>query len=315
MRTWLAAPALTIAVTAFAATAPEPTVTATVSKTDVSVGESFSIELHASGPAGCNFAFPGDLSQDAFELTAEPPPSNAKGTVTLPPDVRRYHAAVFALGEAQVPPIPVRWRLPDGRSGEMRTGAIALHVHSLLPKGRDEQKLADVRGPVRLSVARMFWIALVVLGALLAALILRLVLRRRLRVAAPAVTTPALGPEQEARRALEALAASDRLARGEYRAFYIELTAIAKRYLERRMQAPIAEMTTAEMLAHLRASAHTAEMAPLLRDLSGAADQIKFARGRGAVEEAERHLAAVHALIDGLEARLKPAAPASGAAA
>ena len=85
--------------------------------------------------------------------------------------------------------------------------------------------------------------------------------------------------------------------------------------MERRLEAPIVEMTTAEMLAHLRAAAHTAEMAPLLRDLSGAADQIKFARGRGAAEEAERHLAAVRALIDGLEARLRPAAPASGAAA
>ena len=306
--------ALTIAVTASAATAPEPSVTATVSKTDVSVGESFTIELRASGPPGCTFAFPAELSQDAFELAPAPPPSDAQGA-PAPRDQCTYRAAVFALGEAQVPPISVRWQLPDGRSGEMRTGAIALHVHSLLPQTRDEQKLADVRGPVRLSVGRMFWIALAVLAALLGALVLWLVLRRRRAIAAPQAATPVLGPEQEAREALAALAASGRLTRGEYRAFYIELTAIAKRYLERRLEAPIVEMTSAEMLAHLRAAAHTAEMAPLLRDLSGAADQIKFARGRGAAEEAERHLAAVRALIDGLEARLRPAAPASGAAA
>jgi hypothetical protein len=222
---------------------------------------------------------------------------------------------VFALGDAQVPPIPVRYRLADGREGEVRTAAIPVRVHSLLPKAKDEQKLSDVRAPVPLSVGRMFWISLTGLAALLVALAAWLFMRRRRAVETPAAAMPALTAEEDARRALEVLAASGRLARGEYRAFYIELTAIAKRYLERRLDAPIVEMTTAEMLAHLRAAPHTSEMAPLLRDLSGAADQIKFALGRGAAEEAERHLAAVQALIDGLEARLRPAAPANGAAA
>jgi hypothetical protein len=122
-------------------------------------------------------------------------------------------------------------------------------------------------------------------------------------------------PDEEARRALDALAAAGRLGRGEYRGFYIDLTAIAKRYLERRLDAPIVEMTTAEMLAHLRHVPHTSEMGPLLRDLSGAADRIKFAQGSGAIEEGERHLTAVRALVDGLEARLAAPAPDSGRAA
>jgi len=52
-----------------------------------------------------------------------------------------------------------------------------------------------------------------------------------------------------------------------------------------------------------------------MRDLSGAADQIKFARGSGLQEEAERHLAATRALIEALETRLRAAAPANGATA
>jgi len=313
MRALLTGGALLIAVSAAAATV-EPTVTATPSKSEVSVGESFMVEVRASGPTGCAFAFPPAASGDSFELETAPPSPDAKGSAPAP-DVHHYRAAVFALGDAQVPPIPVRWRLADGREGEARTAAIPLRVHSLLPKAKDEQKLADVRAPVGLAVGRMFWIALAVVAALLVALAIWLFLRRRRAVAAPPSAVPALGADEEARRALEALAASGRLARGEYRAFYIELTAVAKRYLERRLEAPIVEMTTAEMLAHLRAASHTSEMAPLLRDLSGAADQIKFARGRGAAEEGERHLAAVQALIDGLEARLKAAAAASGAAA
>ena len=66
-------------------------------------------------------------------------------------------------------------------------------------------------------------------------------------------------------------------------------------------------MTTAETTAFLRDHAHGGELLPVMRDLAQAADQIKFARGQGLAEAAERHLAAVRALVPALEARLRPA--------
>jgi hypothetical protein len=294
-----------------------PLVVAIPSKTEVSVGEPFTVELRASGPAGCTFAFPPALAQESIELQPAPADSGARAA-----GVQRYRAAVFALGDAQVPPLAVRYRLADGTAGEIRTAAVPLQVHSLLPRAKDEQKLADVRAPVRLVVGRLFWIALGLVAVLVAALIAWLVKRRRPAEREAPAPVATLAPDEEARRALEALAASGRLARGEYRPYYIALTAIAKRYLERRLEAPIVEMTTAEMLAHLRANPLGADMAPLLRDLSGAADRIKFARGQAVAEEAERHMAATRSLIEGLEARLQPSpngdrapAPAPHAAA
>ena len=60
---------------------------------------------------------------------------------------------------------------------------------------------------------------------------------------------PALPPDVEALPALDALAAEGLPGQGALRPFYIRLTAIAKRYLERRLDAPILEMTSAETLA------------------------------------------------------------------
>jgi hypothetical protein len=187
-------------------------------------------------------------------------------------------------------------------------------VISLFPKDRDQQKLADVRPPVGLALGRVFWFGLIAALALAGAALWLASGRGRKPVPA-AAPAPSLSPDEEARRALDRLVASGRLARGEYRLFYIELTAIVKRYLERRLEAPIAEMTTAEMLTHLRATPGGVELAPALRDLSGVADQIKFARGDGLIEEAERHLAATRSLIEDLEARLRPALPEGGQAA
>ncbi len=289
--------------------ADEPAAAATASKAEVTVGEAFAVEVEARGPAGTTFEFPPEIAQEAFELRtatdASPPP----------PGVHRYQATVFGLGDAQVPPIPVRYRLPDGTEGEVKTAPIALKVVSLLSKDKEQQKLADVRGPVEVGIGRAFWAGVAGLALLVAGLVLWLRSRRRGAAAPVATPVPALTPDAEALRALDALVASGRLARREYRPFYIELTAIVKRYLERRLEAPILEMTTAEMLAHLRASPQGVELVSPLRDLAGAADQIKFARGAGCEAEAERHLVGVRGLVHTLEARLQPAAPEGGKAA
>ena len=108
---------------------------------------------------------------------------------------------------------------------------------------------------------------------------------------------PALPPDAEARRELDVLAASSLLVQGEYRAFYIRLTVIAKRYLERRLGAPVLEMTTVETLAFLRGHPLGNELLTTVRDVAESADRIKFARGEGLAAEAERHLATVRDLV------------------
>ena len=293
--------AATPAVAASVAGDAAPRAVATASKPDVSVGETFTIEVKATGPAGSSFQFPPAAAQETFELRDAPPDSTP-----LPAGSHRYLARVFAVGDAEVPPIPVRYRLSDGTSGEVQTAALPLHVVSLLPKEKAEQKLVDVHPPVPVPVGALFWAGLSIAVALFGALLWWVLARRRKVAPQAAASQPALEPHEEALRALDTLVASGRLGRAEYRLFYIELTLIAKRYLERRLEAPIVEMTTVEMLAFLRASPRAAELASTLRDLSGAADQIKFARGSGLADEAERHLGATRSLVASLEARFKP---------
>jgi hypothetical protein len=297
------------------ATPPLPvTVAASASKTEVTVGEGFTVEVTATGPAGTTYTFPGEATTDAFELRT--PSLPAGGGAAPEPGTRRYEASVYALGEATIPPIPVRYRLPDGTEGEASSPPVALKVVSLLPKDPQQQKLADIRGPLAVGVGRAFWVGLGLALVLAAALVGWLVRRRRKAEAPAPARAPELPPDVEALRALDVLVASGVLRRGEYRGFYIRLAAVAKRYLERRLGAPVLEMTTAETLAFLRGHTDGGELLPVVRDLAEAADRIKFARGQGLAQEAERHLAAVRALVPALEARLRLAeAPAEGKAA
>jgi predicted secreted protein len=295
------------------AAASPVSVVATASKAEVSVGEAFTIELKATGPAGTAYTFAGEASAEQLELRTPPPVKEAKAPE---PGTHRYEAQVFALGELQVPGIPVRYRLADGSEGEAASGPIALKVVSLLPKDESEQTLADIRGPASVGVGRAFWVALAAVVLALGALAYYL-LRRRRKAEGPAeARVPEVAPDVEALGAIDALARDGLPARGELRLFYIRLSTILKRYLERRLGAPVLEMTSAETLAFLRAHAHGPSLLPVVRDVAEAADRIKFAKGHGASAEAERHLAAVRALVPALEARLAPKpAEAEGKAA
>jgi Domain of unknown function (DUF4381) len=204
----------------------------------------------------------------------------------------------------------VRYQLADGTTGEASSAPLALKVVSLLPKDAADQKLADIHGPAQVGIGAPFWVALGLLVLALGALALWLMKRRR-RVSEreQAPPAPELAPDAEALRALDALAGEGMPGRGELRPFYIRLTTIAKRYLERRLGAPILEMTSAETLAFLRGHSHGSELLSVVRDLAEAADRIKFAKGQGLGAEAERHLAAVRALVPALELKLSPPAP------
>jgi hypothetical protein len=288
-----------------------PRVTATASRTEVGVGETFTVDVAASGPAGTGWTFPAEAGNESVELRT-PSPAPGASPPALPPGTHRYEAAAFALGEVEVPAVTVKYRLPDGTTGEAASAPVKLNIVSVLPKEQGQPQLADIRPPLALSIGLPFWIALglavLLLGGLLAGLLAWL-LRRQRPAAAPVV--PAATAEEQARQALDALAASDLLGRGELRAFYIALIEIAKRYLERRLQAPILEMTSSETVAFLRAHQELHDLAFATRDLTNAADQVKFARGLAALDEAQRHLAMVRQLVETVEVRLRPA-PARG---
>jgi hypothetical protein len=292
---------------------PAPvTVTASASRDEVTVGETFTIDLKAAGPPGTTYRFAAGASEDEIELRT---PETAEGAPPPEPGTHRYEAEVFALGEVEIPPIPVRYRLPDGTEGEAKTEPIALNVASLLPRNPDEQKLSDIRGPRAVGIGAAFWVALIV-ALLVAAGVVAWVVRRRRRTTAPEeIPVPATPPDVEALAALGDLERSGLLEARAFREFYIRLTVIAKRYLERRLGAPVLEMTTAETVALLREHADGGELLPVIRELAQAADQIKFARGQGLVEAAQRHLAAVRSMVPTLEARLRPETPEEGKAA
>lgn len=284
-------------------------VTAQPATTEPALAAPFAVVVEIVGPPGSRFTVPRGGGDGALELVLEDPippgPGDAPVEIAGPKATLRFRAQAFAVDEAALPAIAVRFRLADGTRGETASAPVPLRVASVLPKDPQQRQLADLKGPVALEIAPAFW------WALAAALLLTLALawwawrrwrRPRAPLAAPAM--PALAPDAEA------LAALDRLVplveAEQHQPFYVGLAAVVKRYLERRLGAPVLEMTSAETLAFLRGHVHGEPLLGPVRELVAAADQVKFARAGALREEAQRHLAAARGVVTALEARLAP---------
>jgi len=105
---------------------------------------------------------------------------------------------------------------------------------------------------------------------------------------------PAVSPEEEALSGLEQLAAGR--TNLEARAFYIQLVQILKQYLERRLEAPVLEMTSTETLAFVKAHGWTSPHAVALRDLVSSADLVKFG-GSSDASNADRQIQLVRDVL------------------
>lgn len=274
--------------------------TAEPSKSTVTVGEPFTVTVRALAPAGTSWSFPAEVGADDVLLRAVEAPA-AAGAV--------YQATVFTLDEVTIPAITARYQLPDGTAGEVSSEPVAVTVASLLPDDAAEHRLADLRPPVALPAGAAFWIALgLLLGGLAGGFAWWWRSRRRARTAVSPPVLPEVPPAEEAMAALQRLHEAGLAERGELRAFYIELAVIAKRYLERRLDAPVLEMTSAETAAYLRDHPVARRLAAAVRDVTLAADYVKFARGHADEARARRHWQQVQGLVEELE-RLHAAAP------
>jgi hypothetical protein len=276
-------------------------VTAHAIKTSVTLGEVFEVTLVAFGPHGVTWQFPKEAGNESVELRTR----QVTGlSASLPAQSHVYEARVFAISNAEIPSVIVQYRLSDGTEGTTESSPIALEIRSLLPKETNEQKLSDIRGPLSIGLGRPFWIMVGIVLISISALIIW-VWRRRHPETAPLAPVE-IAPDTEALQALDALIASDLGRREGYRPFYIRLIEIAKRYLERRLKWPILEMTSTETIAFLRDHQAARDLVSAMRDLAGAADQVKFARQQAQQAEAERHSMAVREMIGNLERRLAP---------
>ncbi|MBK7830171.1 hypothetical protein [Nannocystis sp.] len=275
-------------------------VTAKISPDPSQVGDLLKLELTAAYPAGYTVNLPLGLVLDPLHLVSvdeAEPESTGQGfrkvfTIT---------AQHFAVGEARVPAFPLTYLGPDGAVQTVQVPPTPFTVSSLLanepdPKRQLEDPPVSLEYPNRRAEIIIYSAA----AALLVGLVGGLLFARWRRRPRPVVLPPPVPAHVVAYQQLDDLQKAELVARGAYQDYYLQLTEIAKGYIEGRFGIDALDRTTDELRRALeQAAAQIAPLKPteLVRFLQ-ACDLVKFARFAPPGEEATAALEEVRKMVD-----------------
>jgi len=162
------------------------------------------------------------------------------------------------------------------------------------------QDIRDIKPPIDIpSQWAWVWVALaVVLGiSLVTWLVVWFLKRPRKKKEAPLVVPKSAWEKAYIR--LENLRSKSLMERAYLKPFYIELSDIARHYLEERFSIKAPEMTTEEFLDSLRRSpVLNTDQQEILKDFLYICDMVKFAKHESNAAEAQKSFDLVKQLID-----------------
>lgn len=220
--------------------------------------------------------------------TAEVPDSNR---------TCRIRVALFATGTLRVSPSSLLLLGPGGDSLLVAFAPESVHVATVLDSAAIAEGPAGYKDLIEPPgrIPWWVWLGAVLFAAAGAALIWYW---RRPRAVVVAPVAPALPPWEVARAELEALTAKGYHLRGEPRLFAIELSEIARRYLEKRFGFEALEQTTTEIRFALTHAEVEERRRQEILDTLVSCDLAKYAKYHWPAPELTRALGTVRAFID-----------------
>lgn len=259
---------------------PDITVRAEVNKAFVTIGERIICSVFVRHAPKIKLAstieFPN--SRD-FEIKSvkEIPDKEEKGIVMTG---RNFEIAAYGLGEFVIDEIPVKYLAADGAAKEIKTNRIYITVQSVDKKGKPKQDIRGIKPPADLPSDLKKWVmAGTVLTVILGLLIFLLLF---LRSRKPRIETSAviLSPHEEAYQSLQTLFDSPLIREGQLKEYYVRISEIIRRYMERRYDFAAVEKTTDEIFKNLRDLKIADGAKAVIKEFLLDADMVKFAKYR-----------------------------------
>ncbi|MEZ4427002.1 MAG: hypothetical protein R3A51_04825 [Nannocystaceae bacterium] len=263
------------------------------------IGDLLTLQVTAAYSAGVTVNLPAHVELAPLHLVAvdesEPEPT---GT-----GLRKVFTLTlqwFDTGVGRVPGFPLTYLTPEGEVHTVTVPPVGFTVESLLANENDPQRKPE-DPPISLEYPneRAELILYSALGALLLGFVGMLLWNRLRRRARPVWAPPPVPAHERALEALDELERSELIAEARYQDYYLELTEIAKGYLEGRFGVEALDRTTDEIRRALTERGERIEPltpAAVLRFLENA-DLVKFARAAPPEDEARAALGEVREMV------------------
>jgi hypothetical protein len=262
------------------------TVHGSVDRGQITIGDHIRYTVEVSAATDTEILIPvysGKLGAFTVSDFGELPTRTENGrTITS----RWYTLTIFETGDHLIPAPKVQCRTPGEGLRDAEGNEVLVGVTSLLAQEKNPADIRDIKPPEEvpfdwrpIGVGEAAVLTVALLGAGLFYFLNR---PRRQRA------LPPQPPHEAALAALNRLRARHFIDEGKFEEYYVQLSAIVRRYLEDRFHLRAPEMTTEEFLS---AAAGDGRLIPphrrLLADFLSQADLVKFARHLPSLDDSE----------------------------
>jgi len=200
-----------------------------------------------------------------------------------------YVITTFTTGEYVIPPITINYTDPNGEKKQIQSEPLFILVKSVGATESDKEDIRGLKPPIKIKSGYWTYLLIIPVLALLGAFGFLYYRQRTKAVALPKIPEELKKPGWEvALLELEELKGSGILKRKELKKYYIALSDIIRRYLERRYQMTALDRTTQEVKAELKKAKAGAEVIDLAYGFLYSCDLVKFAKYIPSKEEIEK---------------------------
>ncbi len=190
----------------------------------------------------------------------------------------RFVLTTFTTGDYIIPPIPVKFTLPDSTTKYLISEPTPIKVKSLLAESADSTNIRDIKGPIEFKTSKAIYYYLGGLAVVILAIAGYFYWRAKKRGMLSGEPIDLRKPWEIAYEELALLKVKNYLSEGNFKQFYVELTEIVRAYLGRIYGIPVLDMTTEEFLDCIAEGDITEELFNRLKEFLNFADLVKFAK-------------------------------------
>lgn len=192
---------------------------------------------------------------------------------------RNFVITAYSLGEYVIQGQTIKYLTPENEEKTISTNDIYIKVETVDATRTAESDIRGIKGVVALE--KNYWPLITVIAVLVLAALIYLFIRARKKKIEEKITEKVLlSPHEEAYQALNRLKESDLLKQGRIKEFYIAVSEIIRRYIERRYEVPAVEMTTYEIRQSLKQQKIDDEIRRIISLFLAECDLVKFAKYR-----------------------------------
>jgi hypothetical protein len=280
-----------------------PVVTASTSVSEVRLGVELILFIRVVYSPGTQVNLPATIDfGGVFEETRR------ENIATTNPDgstTRDFEVGLmaFAVGELQIPPIPVTYSA-KGKPAQVMTNPLSITVVSIIGDG--EEKLRDIAGPVAIKRRDLtiVYIAAAIVGGLIllfAAIRIGAIVgrrrRQRRRAGGLVPTKERLPPLEHALGRLDELDESGAVDADDCKPAFLDMSEILREFLGSYYGFAAMDLTTRELTRHLTSETACMSVGEL-REWLEAADLVKFANYAATAADAREAMSTVRSLVE-----------------